>query len=73
MLRLLSLRAPLLPLPLIQMPGRWMCPGGLPQLHLKKQWLLEQQTELVQVRVLELLLSRPELARSIERMLAPLL
>ena len=71
LLRCLSLRAPLLPLPLIQVPGQWMCPGGSPQLRLKKQWLPEQPKELVQV--LELLLSRPELARSIERMLVPLL
>ena len=73
LLRLLSLRAPLLLLPLIQMPGRWMCPGGSPQLHLKKQWLLEQQTELVRVRALELMLPRPELGHSPEPMLALLL
>ena len=52
-----------------------MCPGGSPQLWLKKQWLPEQPKELVQVqeRVLELLLSRPELARSFDPMLALLL
>ena len=65
MLRCLSLRAPVLLLSLIQVPGQWMCPGVLPQLRLRKQWLPEQPTELVQVqeRVLELLLSRLELAR----------
>ena len=75
MIRCLSLRAPVLLLSLIQVPGQWMCPGVSPQLRLRKQWLPEQPTELVQVqeRVLELLLSRLELARWFEPMLALLL